>query len=224
MPSIRKKTSNRKSTNDRAKLRHKVAEGRKKNRKLAKKNPQWKSRVSKDPGIPNNLPFKDEILAEISEQRRLAAEEKAARKSSKKPLKHVSGSATGDDPSGSDDDGDENVGASVGVNTIRSAHALSLPKKKSPLAQPLTGDDDEPLLMDPAIPDLGTALDAGNVWLYVLDARDPLAHQSAFIESMAAEKKKSLVFLSTFSVTVVKPCHSRHCAKGSRRGLAGLPS
>lgn len=62
-------TSNRASTNDRAKLRHKVAEGRKKNRKLAKKNVQWKSRAPKDPGIPNNLPFKDQILAEIAAER-----------------------------------------------------------------------------------------------------------------------------------------------------------
>ena len=53
-----------------AKLRHKVSEGKKKKRKLAKKNPQWKSRLPKDPGIPNNLPFKDQILAEIADERR----------------------------------------------------------------------------------------------------------------------------------------------------------
>ena len=66
-------TSNRASTNDRAKVRHKIAEGRKKNRKLAKKNPQWKSRVPKDPGIPNSMPFKDQVLAEIAAERRLVS-------------------------------------------------------------------------------------------------------------------------------------------------------
>lgn len=47
-----------------------MSEGRKKNRKLAKKNVQWKSRVPKDPGIPGNMPFKDQILAEVAEERR----------------------------------------------------------------------------------------------------------------------------------------------------------
>lgn len=63
-------TSNRASTNDRAKLRHKISDGRKKKRKLGKKNTQWKSRIAKDPGIPNNLPFKDQILSEIADERR----------------------------------------------------------------------------------------------------------------------------------------------------------
>ena len=39
-------TSNRASTNDRAKVRHKVKETRKKKARAAKKNPQWKSRES----------------------------------------------------------------------------------------------------------------------------------------------------------------------------------
>lgn len=39
-------TSNRASTNDRAKVRHKVRETKKKKAKAAKKNPQWKSSES----------------------------------------------------------------------------------------------------------------------------------------------------------------------------------
>src|SRR4051812_4369613 len=37
-------------------------------------NPQWRSRLKKDPGIPNLFPFKDKILAEIEENKRLKAE------------------------------------------------------------------------------------------------------------------------------------------------------
>jgi hypothetical protein len=39
-------TSKRASTNDRAKVRHKVKETKKKKAKATKKNPQWKSRES----------------------------------------------------------------------------------------------------------------------------------------------------------------------------------
>ena len=87
-------TSNRASTNDRAKVRHKVRETKKKKVKAAKKNPQWKSSEffssffyiyleqwdefisyvhigkPKDPGIPNEFPYKDQILAEVAEERR----------------------------------------------------------------------------------------------------------------------------------------------------------
>jgi nuclear GTP-binding protein len=38
-------------------------------------NPQWKSRLKKDPGIPNLFPYKDKILEEIEEKKRRKAEE-----------------------------------------------------------------------------------------------------------------------------------------------------
>ncbi|KAF9040735.1 P-loop containing nucleoside triphosphate hydrolase protein [Panaeolus papilionaceus] len=83
MPRIRKKTSNRVKVNDREKLKKKVRDGKKKKAKLAKKNVQWKSKHKKDPGIPNEFPYKDQILAEVAEQRRIAVEEKQRRKEEK---------------------------------------------------------------------------------------------------------------------------------------------
>ncbi|PYH39943.1 putative GTP binding protein [Aspergillus neoniger CBS 115656] len=60
-------------------LRHKIekasAAKQRKQRKLAKKNPEWRSKIKKDPGIPNLFPHKDKILHEIEEKRRLRAEE-----------------------------------------------------------------------------------------------------------------------------------------------------
>ena len=38
-------------------------------------NPEWRSKIKKDPGIPNLFPYKDKILAEIEEKKRLKAEE-----------------------------------------------------------------------------------------------------------------------------------------------------
>jgi nuclear GTP-binding protein len=60
-------------------LRHKIqkasAAKQKKQRKDAKKNPQWRSRLKKDPGIPNLFPYKAKILAEVEENKRKKEEE-----------------------------------------------------------------------------------------------------------------------------------------------------
>ncbi|KAF2159118.1 hypothetical protein M409DRAFT_30399 [Zasmidium cellare ATCC 36951] len=65
-------------------LRHKIekasAAKQRKQRKEAKKNPQWQSRLKKDPGIPNLFPYKDRVLAEIEESKRAKAEEQERRR------------------------------------------------------------------------------------------------------------------------------------------------
>lgn len=64
-------------------LRHKIekasAAKERKRRKEAKKNPQWRSRLKRDPGIPNLFPYKAKVLAEIEENKR-KKEEEAQRK------------------------------------------------------------------------------------------------------------------------------------------------
>lgn len=85
----RSETSKRGTTTQRAKIKHKVREGRKKSKKAARSDLTWKSSAfsslrslfsiltanftlekEKDPGIPNDFPYKDQILAEIAEERR----------------------------------------------------------------------------------------------------------------------------------------------------------
>ncbi|GAB7363490.1 hypothetical protein MBLNU230_g3761t1 [Neophaeotheca triangularis] len=55
-------------------LRHKIEKAsnakQRKERKEAKKNPQWQSRLKKDPGIPNLFPFKAKMLEDLEEGRR----------------------------------------------------------------------------------------------------------------------------------------------------------
>ncbi|KAI5288522.1 hypothetical protein KEM52_001127 [Ascosphaera acerosa] len=75
------KKSKRTPTRLRAKIEKAGAAKQRKQRKLAKKpartqNPEWRSRIKKDPGIPNSFPFKDKILAEIEERKRQQEEEK----------------------------------------------------------------------------------------------------------------------------------------------------
>ncbi|KAF5336978.1 hypothetical protein D9611_002925 [Ephemerocybe angulata] len=106
MPSIRKKTSNRLKIHDRERLKKRVKDSKKKKSKAAKKNPQWKSK-DKDPGIPNDFPYKDQILAEVAQQRRADAEEKERKKEEKRLARLAAKGITPTEPEGttvSDDD------------------------------------------------------------------------------------------------------------------------
>lgn len=49
-------------------------------------------------------------------------------------------------------------------------------------------DDEAPPLIDTTIPDTVAAIQAADVVLYVLDARDPLSYRSSFVEKIVGEK------------------------------------
>jgi nuclear GTP-binding protein len=81
---VGKPTSKRVSTRLHHNIKKKSAEKQRKDRKAAKKNPQWVSRLKKDPGIPNSYPFKAQILAEIEEQKlKKEAEQQERRETAK---------------------------------------------------------------------------------------------------------------------------------------------
>ncbi|KAF8816517.1 P-loop containing nucleoside triphosphate hydrolase protein [Phlegmacium glaucopus] len=187
MPRIRKKTSNRASTNDRAKVRHKVKETKKKKAKAAKKNPQWKSRKPKDPGIPNEFPYKDRILAEVAEQRRMAVDEKETRK-----LKKAADKANKD--------------LNVGADGIASLSVKIVEGELKPRPRPISerakdtermGDEEEvPVLINRDLPTLQSVLEKADVILEVVDARDPMAFRSEHVEQLAKDAGKVLLVLN----------------------------
>lgn len=84
MVKIRKKTSNRTSTRMRAKVKHKVAESHRKQKKHAKTDPTWRSNKPKELGIPNSFPFKDQLLAEAQAEKARVEEEKLERREAAK--------------------------------------------------------------------------------------------------------------------------------------------
>ncbi|KZT12640.1 uncharacterized protein LAESUDRAFT_766146 [Laetiporus sulphureus 93-53] len=184
MPRIRKKTSKRGSTNQREKIKHKAAETNKKRKKEAKKNPQWKSKHEKDPGIPNNFPYKDQILAEIAEERRRGAEEKEKRKQEKKGLK-----AQGDEEAGQD--AAEAEGSFDGVRTLSGSRKEQTERRVVPSAVEV--EEDTPMLLDPQLPDLKSVLDSADAVLQVLDSRDPLRCRSSHVDELSDGKKTALV-------------------------------
>merc|ERR1712000_717817 len=72
---VGKPTSKRTPTRLRAKIQKASTNKQKKQRRDAKKNPQWRSRLKKDPGVPNLFPQKAKVLAELEEKRLQKEEE-----------------------------------------------------------------------------------------------------------------------------------------------------
>ncbi|KAI9063457.1 P-loop containing nucleoside triphosphate hydrolase protein [Trametes sanguinea] len=191
MPRIRKKTSRRVSLAHRAKVQKKVKEAHRKQKRDARKNPPKKSKP-KDPGIPNAFPYKDQILAEVAEQRRQAAEEKQRRKEEKKAAKAAQ--------AGSDASGDE--GDDVAFDGVRALNASARPGPVEEAVDESMDEDeveadeeDAPMLVNPDLPNLKAVLDAADVIVEVLDARDPLAARSAHIEEVARESGKRVLLV-----------------------------
>ncbi|KAF2745392.1 nucleolar GTP-binding protein 2 [Sporormia fimetaria CBS 119925] len=93
----------------REKIHKKAAAKDKKARKQAKNNPEWRSKLKKDPGIPNLFPYKEKILQEIEEKRRLKEEENARRKEQAR-AQRAAGQAQDGVPEASEEDmSDEDI-------------------------------------------------------------------------------------------------------------------
>ncbi|KAJ7265837.1 hypothetical protein B0H12DRAFT_1099727 [Mycena haematopus] len=215
MPRIRKKTSNRGTTNDRKKLLNKVRESRKKKVKAAKKNPQWKSKTKKDPGIPNNFPYKDQILAEIADQRRVAVEEKQRRKEQKKTKKNSVDDSDAEDEDVDDAASDNEktdaqadeffaevkaLGLAQGFDGIASLSAKRLDNRKlKPREIPMEVDEpveeEVPVLINRDFPHLQAVLNDADVIVEILDARDPLPFRSAHLEELASATSSKRILL-----------------------------
>ncbi|KOS20258.1 Nuclear GTP-binding protein NUG1 [Escovopsis weberi] len=101
----KKPKSKRTNTRLRNKIEKASAAKQRKQRKLAKKNPEWRSKLKKDPGIPNLFPYKERLLGEIEEKRAKKAEEAQRRKEMAKAAK--TGEAAGKDEGAEDDDNDD---------------------------------------------------------------------------------------------------------------------
>ncbi|KAG2127723.1 P-loop containing nucleoside triphosphate hydrolase protein [Suillus bovinus] len=193
MPRIRKKTSKRGTTHQREKLKHKVSQGRKKAKKETRKAQaagKIQKKSKKDPGIPNNFPYKDQILAEVAESRRQAAEEKQRRKDEKRAA------LTGLDVEDSQKnimnvDPNENQNDGQGFDGIMSLRpAPPVPSKKQS-AEPLNSEPVIPVIEGPQ--SLREVLQKADVLLHVVDARDPAAGLS---EALFKEAKgKDIVLL-----------------------------
>ncbi|KAK5100593.1 nuclear GTP-binding protein nug1 [Lithohypha guttulata] len=225
-------------------LRHKIEKAssakQRKARKLAKQNPEWRSRLKKDPGIPNLFPFKDKILAEIEEKKRNKADEAQRLRDAAKVKKSggANVAATEDEEmdveeeeeEDSDEDMDEN---DTDVNSsnpmaalLASAQARAADYEKDGPSGDMGNDDDEDDDVDGGVditanisadnrnPDSSRkafdkifkqVLEAADVILYVLDARDPEGTRSREVERqvMAAQSGEKRLILVLNKIDLV---------------------
>ncbi|GMK58492.1 hypothetical protein CspeluHIS016_0505240 [Cutaneotrichosporon spelunceum] len=176
MPRIRKKTSNRQATRDRAKITKKVAEHKKKAKRASKRNPTWKSKKKADPGVPNSFHLKDQVLAEMADEKRRSAEAKIAAKDAARRARAGEASDDGDAP-----------GISSFMSSVLPREALT---GVAPL--PVEEDDDVPDLLDSDLPTLQAALDAAHILLEVVDARDIQGGRSAHVEKLVTDSESQV--------------------------------
>ncbi|KAG7096608.1 hypothetical protein E1B28_004025 [Marasmius oreades] len=205
MPRIRKKTSKRTKIHERARLHKQIKESKRKKSRDAKKNPQWKSKHKKDPGIPNNFPYKDQVLAEVREQRRLAVEERERKKEEKRAQKAGTVKRADEDSDNEESTSqveeveiDDKDGDTEGVGSISAKRIAS--SRISTRPAPIEVDDeeeeeDEPLLINRDLPNLQSVLDQADCVIQVLDARDPISFRSTQLEELASKDNKRLLFI-----------------------------
>ncbi|CAK6955822.1 guanine nucleotide-binding protein-like 3 [Scomber scombrus] len=178
-PKLRK-ASKRLSCSKRYKIQKKVREHNRKLRKEDKKKGVSK-RVKKDPGVPNSAPFKEEVLREAEQRRLQIEEEKERRKQAKKEERAQKRKKEKEDSS----------------------------KETDPKAKRARQDENETHLDKRITPDrnskqflcseLNKVIDASDVVLEVLDARDPLGCRCPQLEEAVLQRegnKKLLLVLN----------------------------
>ncbi|KAI9775621.1 MAG: hypothetical protein M1835_005743, partial [Candelina submexicana] len=257
-------------------LRHKIekasAAKQRKQRKLSRKNPEWRSRIKKDPGIPNLFPYKDKILHEIEEKKRLKEEDVVRRREEAKTRRQSAADLQLDaevlnqaDEGGEDDamldeeiDDDEDDLEQAASNPM--AALLASAKARAADYQGENGldscdvmneddeDDDERINTGIGIDeDEGHALaeasapkdtsrrafdkvfkqvvEAADVVLYVLDARDPEGTRSKEVERMvmAAEGGNKRLILILNKIDLIPQAVLRSWLLHLRRYFPTLP-
>jgi nuclear GTP-binding protein len=197
-------------------LRHKIEKAssakQRKARKESKKNPQWVSRLKKDPGIPNLFPFKDKILADIEDGKRRKAEDaqrlrNAAKVKKAEQVEEGAMDKDEDDDELLEDEMDEGVEVEDGDSAdpmaalLASAQSRAAQYGDAPAGDMEEDEDDgedsnsvqisSNITTNYRNPDSSrktfdkifkTVLEQADVILYVLDARDPAGTRSREVE------------------------------------------
>lgn len=171
MVKFHKKKSKRVSCRKKYKIIKKVAEHRRKLKREQKKNPQHKK--PKDPGVPNSLPFKDEILREAEQRKQRAKDLREAQKESRMKLQMQNRGiedVASDAIKKSNDFKSDN-------HTIEDNAKSSSTKFKSYYKE------------------FKKVVESADVILEVLDARDPLGSRCPQVEQLVVEAGKKLVLV-----------------------------
>ncbi|EGW35612.1 uncharacterized protein SPAPADRAFT_132696 [Spathaspora passalidarum NRRL Y-27907] len=218
---VKKPTSKRVSTRMREGIKKKAAAQQRKNRKMAKKDITWKSRHKKDPGIPASFPYKDKIITELEEGRRLERERKEQLKLQRQQEKEAAlarGEIVDDDMEQDDDESEEGGLAALLESAQQAAKEYD--------GDDFEGEDDNMVDSDEDVEydiefdddeDTGdldksrkaydkifkTVVEAADVILYVLDARDPESTRSRKVEQAVLQNPGKRLILVLNKVDLI---------------------
>lgn len=218
---VRKRTSKRTSTRMREGIQKKATAHRRKERKYAKTDVTWKSKHKKDPGIPSNFPYKNKILAEIEakkqrdlEERRLAREEKQRTKQEALDM----GEDVMDDEEDDAEDGlaalvesaqhaaAEYEGSSAGMKGSDNNESYEAKDIDIDFYSDNDEGDSELEQSRKAYDKIfKTVVDASDVILYVLDARDPEGTRSRKVEQAVLQSQGKRLILILNKVDLIPP-------------------
>ncbi|XP_048403688.1 guanine nucleotide-binding protein-like 3 isoform X2 [Stegostoma tigrinum] len=164
-----KKASKRLTCHKRFKIQRKVREHKRKTRKEAKKQGNKSKKSRKDPGVPNNAPFKEAVLREAEQRKQNLEELKQKQKLARQ--KEVAKKRK------------------LEAQKEPEVHEKQLKKKMAKLE----GKSSRKSLCS----ELNKVLDASDVVLEVVDARDPLGYRCPQVEQavLQSEGKKQLVLV-----------------------------
>ncbi|XP_035633435.1 guanine nucleotide-binding protein-like 3 [Oncorhynchus keta] len=176
-----KKASKRVSCSKRYKIQKKVREHNRKLKKDAKKKGVGK-KAKKDIGVPNKAPFKEDILRE-AEQRRLKLEEEKEKKKLAKQQQRAQKRKK------------ENAASSDRDTKVKKARK-ELPSQED-LVKQMVKQSDPRNSKKHFCSELNKVIDASDVIIEVLDARDPLGCRCPQLEEAVLKRggNKKLLFL-----------------------------
>ncbi|KAI5962094.1 NUG1 [Candida pseudojiufengensis] len=218
---VKKPTSKRVTTRMREGIKKKAAAKRRKDKKLAKKDVTWKSRHRKDPGIPSSFPYKDQIITELEENRRVDKERKEELKLQRQREKEEAlarGEEVDDDIEEDDEeleDGDDGAnGLAALLESAQQAAKEYNGEEDEEDDEMIDSEEDVEIQISDVEDDEDTGdleksrksydkifksvVDASDVILYVLDARDPEATRSKKVEQAVLQNpgKRLLLILN----------------------------
>lgn len=214
---VRRRTSKRTSTRMREGIKKKATAQRRKERKYAKTDVTWKSKHKKDPGIPSSFPYKAKILEEIEMKKQRDLEEKELERQKRIEARQQAGNEIDIDQDEEFHDAQNGLSALVesaqaaaaeyeGDSTDINKQMLDVVDYEINFYDNDTETESELEKSRKAYDKIfKTVVDAADVVLYVLDARDPEGTRSRKVEEAVLQSQGKRLILILNKVDLVPP-------------------
>lgn len=215
---VKKPTSKRTTTRMREGIKKKAASHNRKLKKLSKKDVTWKSRNKKDPGIPASFPYKEKIISELEESRRAEKEKREQLKLQKQQEKQEA-LQRGEIVDDMEDDESENEGGLGALLESAQQAAKEYNGEVDDDDEMVDSEDDVEYELSEVEEESNTSdldksrkaydkifkavVEASDVVLYVLDARDPEATRSRKVEQAVLQNPGKRLILVLNKVDLI---------------------